>query len=112
MLIPYLGYKLLPERDAPPGRFENLLRRWRKRALARLPRVAARRQPAHRHAAHDPYATPFYQRFRALVDWCVQRRKTVIAATVAAFVLVAHRLSVSCSSSSSRIRRAPSCWST
>ena len=23
---------------------------------------------------HDPYATPFYRRFRALVDWCVEHR--------------------------------------
>jgi multidrug efflux pump len=27
----------------------------------------------------DPYATPFYQRVRRLVEWCVTRRKTVIA---------------------------------
>ena len=26
----------------------------------------------------DPYATPFYQRVRRLVEWCVTRRKTVI----------------------------------
>jgi multidrug efflux pump len=87
VLIPYLGYKLLPEQGAPPSRFENLLRLWRKRALARLPeslRGENRRVDAH---AHDPYATPFYQRFRAIVEWCVQRRKTVIAATVLAFVL-------------------------
>jgi multidrug efflux pump len=35
----------------------------------------------------DPYATPFYRRFRSLVAWCVEHRKTVIAATVFAFVL-------------------------
>ncbi len=38
------------------------------------------------HAAHDPYASKFYQRFRALVNWCLNFRKTVIAITVAAFV--------------------------
>ena len=87
VLIPYLGYKLLPERGAAPSRFENLLRRWRKRALARLP-ASLRGENRHiDHDAHDPYATPFYQRFRKLVEWCVQRRKTVIAATVAMFVL-------------------------
>jgi len=87
VLIPYLGYKLLPERGAAPSRFENLLRRWRKRALARLPASLRGENRYVDQDAHDPYATPFYQRFRKLVEWCVQRRKTVIAATVAMFVL-------------------------
>ena len=30
------------------------------------------------------YLTPFYRRFRAAVTWCVRRRWTVIALTVAA----------------------------
>ena len=34
----------------------------------------------------DPYATPFYQRVRRLVEWCVTRRKTVIALTALVFV--------------------------
>lgn len=38
------------------------------------------------NAAHDPYDTAFYQRFRRLVQWCVRYRKTVIGITVAAFV--------------------------
>ncbi|MBW3504185.1 efflux RND transporter permease subunit [Pseudomonas sp. NKUCC02_KPG] len=36
--------------------------------------------------APDPYATPFYQRVRRLVEWCVTRRKTVIALTVLLFL--------------------------
>src|SRR6185295_4633054 len=88
VLIPYLGYKLLPEHGAPPSRFENWLRLWRKRALARMPASLrggnARNGNGH---AHDPYATPFYRRFRALVDWCVGNRKTVIVSTVLMFVL-------------------------
>src|SRR6476620_3762288 len=36
--------------------------------------------------AHDPHATRFYQRFRALLDWCLVHRKAVIAMTAAAFV--------------------------
>src|SRR6185312_10923597 len=87
VLIPYLGYKLLPERGAPPSRFETLLRHWRQRALARLPESLRGEDQRIDREAHDPYATPFYQRFRTLVEWCVQRRKTVIAATVAMFVL-------------------------
>jgi multidrug efflux pump len=87
VLIPYLGYKLLPEHGAPPSRFENLLRLWRKRALARLPGAMRGGNQRLEHPVGDPYATAFYRRFRALVQWCVTRRKTVIAATVAAFVL-------------------------
>ena len=34
----------------------------------------------------DPYATPFYQRIRRLVEWCVRRRKTVITLTVLLFL--------------------------
>ncbi|MBW8311975.1 MAG: efflux RND transporter permease subunit [Rhizobium sp.] len=57
MFIPYLGDKLLPEPKPHPG--------------------------GH---AHDPYSTPFYQRIRRWVTWCVRQRKTVILVTVAAFV--------------------------
>ncbi len=35
----------------------------------------------------DPYATPFYRRFRALVEWCLRRRWTVIGITALLFVL-------------------------
>ncbi|KFN49167.1 efflux RND transporter permease subunit [Arenimonas composti] len=37
--------------------------------------------------AHDPYASRFYQRFRGWVAWCVRWRRTVIAVTVATFVV-------------------------
>jgi multidrug efflux pump len=60
VFTPYLGYRLL---DA------NALKKY----------------GAEHHG--DPYATPFYRRFRALVEWCLRRRWTVIALTVAAFVL-------------------------
>ncbi|WP_434706853.1 efflux RND transporter permease subunit [Pseudomonas sp. D4-18] len=63
VFVPYLGEKLLPD-------------------LAKI------------HAAKhgtvdgqpDPYGTPFYQRVRRLVEWCVRRRKTVIALTVLLFL--------------------------
>ncbi|MFZ5842095.1 MAG: efflux RND transporter permease subunit [Pseudomonadota bacterium] len=57
IFTPYIGYKLLPE-DLADG-----------------------------HHGHDVYDSPFYQRFRRLVDWCVQHRRVVIAATAAVFVL-------------------------
>ncbi|MCK9796778.1 efflux RND transporter permease subunit [Pseudomonas sp. MAFF 302030] len=63
VFVPYLGDKLLPD-------------------LAK------------RHAAkhgtddgqNDPHGTPFYQRVRRVVGWCVERRKTVITLTVVLFV--------------------------
>jgi multidrug efflux pump len=38
-------------------------------------------------AAHELFDTPFYRRLRAVIDWCIQRRKTVLAATAATLVL-------------------------
>jgi multidrug efflux pump len=91
ILIPYLGYTLLPDRDAaarPPGVIVSRLRVWRKRLTGLLPApLRGGNRLAHNAATHDPYATPFYRRFRALVEWCVGHRKTVIAATVLAFAL-------------------------
>ncbi|ROM99082.1 efflux RND transporter permease subunit [Pseudomonas brassicacearum] len=61
MFVPYLGEKLLPD-------------------LAKI--------HAAKHGAGqpDPYGTPFYQRVRRLVEWCVRRRKTVITLTILLFV--------------------------
>ncbi|UDI93997.1 efflux RND transporter permease subunit [Pseudomonas sp. IAC-BECa141] len=63
VFVPYLGEKLLPD-------------------LAKI--HAAKHGAADGHA--DPYGTPFYQRVRRLVEWCVRRRKTVIVLTVLLFV--------------------------
>jgi multidrug efflux pump len=92
ILIPYLGHALLPERDAPPprpGSFAARAAGWRENLVARLPAFLRNRfaRDTNAHAEHDPYATPFYVRFRAVVGWCVEHRKTVIAATVLAFAL-------------------------
>ena len=35
----------------------------------------------------DVYATPFYTRLRATIDWCIAQRKTVLAATALTFVV-------------------------
>jgi multidrug efflux pump len=59
VFIPFLGYKLLPK----------------------VKPVAEGQVP------HDPYDTRFYRRFRGWVAWCVDNRKTVIALTVAVFVV-------------------------
>ncbi|WP_059413066.1 efflux RND transporter permease subunit [Cupriavidus basilensis] len=54
---PYLGYLLLKARPAGEG------------------------------AQHEVFDTPFYNRFRRLVHWCVTWRKSVIAVTLVAFGL-------------------------
>ncbi|AZL70262.1 efflux RND transporter permease subunit [Pseudomonas oryziphila] len=63
VFVPYLGERLLPD----------------------LAKLHATRHGSDGHAP-DPYATPFYQRVRRVVEWCVRRRKTVILLTIAAFV--------------------------
>ena len=49
--------------------------------LLRSPPKAVDGQP------HELFNSPFYARFRRLVDWCVDWRKTVIAITVASLAL-------------------------
>ena len=88
VFIPYLGYKLLPDPNAvvdpaargPVGRRIHAIRQ-------RLPAWfggIAERAP---HGTHDPYATPFYLRFRGLVESCVEHRFIVIGGTVLIFGL-------------------------
>ncbi|MHC8378882.1 efflux RND transporter permease subunit [Pseudomonas sp. MDT1-16] len=63
VFVPYLGEKLLPD-------------------LAKI--HAAKHGTG--DGQSDPYGTPFYQHVRRLVEWCVQRRKTVIVLTVVLFI--------------------------
>ena len=87
LFTPYLGFKLLPDyttldrRNTFGERF--ILGPLRRRFPRLLPPAPSGIQ-AH---DHDVYSGPFYQRFRALVTWCVTWRKTVIGITVALFVL-------------------------
>ena len=60
VFVPYLGEKLLPD-------------------LAKI-------HAAKHGAESNPHGTPFYQRVRRVVGWCVERRKTVIVLTILAFV--------------------------
>jgi multidrug efflux pump len=64
VFVPYLGERLLPD-------------------LAKIHAAKHGTGPD----APDPYGTAFYKRVRALVGWCVRRRKTVIVLTIALFVL-------------------------
>ncbi len=92
LFIPYLGDKMLPEPHTlpKPRSFEGRIRAFRERLADRWPQYAGVLGPAPVAAAgahaHDPYHSAFYQRFRALVRWCIRRRWLVIGATIAAFV--------------------------
>jgi multidrug efflux pump len=84
LFTPYLGYKLLPDRshEAPaPSLFQRFLHgplhRW-------IPRLIPAPEVSHHGEVYD---SRFYRRFRALVNWCVNYRKTVILITVAVFAL-------------------------
>jgi multidrug efflux pump subunit AcrB len=75
VVIPVLGYALLPEAHHPPSRFASWLRT----------RVLRRKQ-APTHGA-DPYDSAFYSRFGRFVAWCVDHRWRVIGATLALWIV-------------------------
>ena len=77
VFVPYLGYKLLPDLAhgaTKPSWFRRLLRR-------SAPVPAAPRE----HGEGAIYRTPFYNRLRSVIHWCVAHRSTVLVATVALF---------------------------
>ena len=78
ILVPFLGYHLLPNyAEAPvPSKISLWLR-------ARLNLTEKKVSTDH----HDIYNTPFYQSLRTLVTLCVRYRKTVLAITLAVFVM-------------------------
>ncbi len=80
IFVPYLGAKLLPD-------FQNMRQQapWYQRLWAKLRKQPAPR-PVEHNEHHDPYQTKFYQRFREMVNACVEYRKTVIVATILVFV--------------------------
>ncbi|HET9482991.1 MAG TPA: efflux RND transporter permease subunit [Xanthomonadales bacterium] len=61
VFIPYLGYRLLPDGHG------------------------AKANDAGGH--HDPHQTPFYAKLRRLIEWCLDRRKTVLVVTLALLVV-------------------------
>ncbi|NMG48718.1 AcrB/AcrD/AcrF family protein [Azoarcus communis] len=88
LFVPYLGYYLLPDFRKNKGRGSPLIR-----LAGRLSPALAARMARHESAAHPThdefaiYHTPFYNRFRALVDRCVRHRWWVISLTVLIFAL-------------------------
>ncbi|HEX4884240.1 MAG TPA: efflux RND transporter permease subunit [Casimicrobiaceae bacterium] len=80
IVIPYLGYRMLPDftRPQPAPAWQRL---WA--------RLRGRPAPAARPVAHDPeqvYRTPFYVALARLLDWTVAHRVLVIGVALAAFV--------------------------
>ena len=88
LFVPYLGFHLLPDFRKKTGKSS-----WTVRIASRLsPALGARlaTRAAQAHSQHDEFAiyhTPFYNRFRALVDGCVRHRWLVIGLTILIFVL-------------------------
>ncbi len=98
IFVPYLGDLLLPDyskqrkakaQQLAGGQKLSLKERYFGKApatVAGTEEAAASEALPVAEAHHDPYASKFYQRFRAVLQWCLTYRKTVILITVAAFV--------------------------
>jgi len=81
VVIPYLGYKMLPDfsKPRPAPLWQRLLARMRGRPT---PAMIA----AHHGDTEAVYRTPFYNRLRRTIAWCVDHRKLVLVGTLAIFV--------------------------
>jgi multidrug efflux pump len=80
IVIPYLGYRMLPDFTKP--RPASLARRLLARAAGRPPPPP--RAPAHADP-DDVYRTPFYRWLSRAIDWTVDHRWFVVTVTLAAF---------------------------
>ncbi len=84
IVIPLLGYHMLPERSAhAPAGGEW----WRRLLPHRWRPAAATPGGAPRDGEPDIYDTAFYRRFRGWVDFCLQRRFLVLGLVVVLFVI-------------------------
>jgi multidrug efflux pump subunit AcrB len=86
ILIPLLGYHMLPEHHqrAKPGQ------EWWARFVPqrfRDARTAKAIQPVHHGDEIEIYDTAFYRRFRSWLNFCLQHRWLVLGSTVALFVV-------------------------
>jgi multidrug efflux pump subunit AcrB len=86
IVIPLLGYHLLPEHHqrAKPGQewwARVLPRRWNEARSANTAAVV------HKEGDIEIYDTAFYRRFRGWLDFCLKRRFLVLGMTVALFVV-------------------------
>ena len=76
-----------------------------------LPKSLETKAQGHGGDPHAIYRTPIFERLRATVRWSMRHKVLVVAGTVALLVGAGVGHASSCRSSSSRPRRAPSCWS-
>ncbi len=92
LVVPYLGFKLLPDPHAPrkASRFADL----RHGFMRRLGFAAERPTGEVEEGGHDVYDTAFYHRLRRIVDGCVTHRWIVIVATLALFVLAVNGMKI------------------
>jgi len=72
IVIPYLGYKLLPDHKPAAARTPARHRRWDK-------------LQQYQHWLHE-HTQGFYARFRELVEWSVLHRRTVLVVTLLIFI--------------------------
>ncbi|NOT65804.1 MAG: efflux RND transporter permease subunit [Methylotenera sp.] len=79
IFVPYLGFHLLPDYSKKPQPLK--ITRWFRSKLG------LKEKEANENHHHDIYNTAFYRAFRQLVTTCVRYRKTVIAITLAMFML-------------------------
>ena len=85
LFVPFIGYYLLPDFSKRSGKTGIVVR-----VLAKIaPRLAVRliERSTHTHSEAAIYSTPFYQRFRATLQWCVRRRWWVIGITLLSFAV-------------------------
>ena len=87
IFVPYLGYHLLPDYLNEPQNKPSPLKAWLYRRLAARAGKQQVSMPETARHHHDIYNTAFYRAFRAVVTACVRYRKTVVAVTLALFVL-------------------------
>lgn len=77
IFVPYLGDLLLPDFSKKKPKNQNS-------QVDSEQSIDASQKSSQTH--HDPYDSKFYHRFRSILAWCIQYRKTVIGITVGAFI--------------------------
>ena len=85
IFVPYLGYHLLPDYLHAPAHKPSRIKSWLYRRFGATQQKMQLTGTEHHH--HDIYNTAFYRAFRTVVTACVRYRITVIAVTLALFML-------------------------
>lgn len=85
ILVPFLGYHLLPDYQQAVHKKPSWLKAWLHRKSGLTQSSAQVSNAA--HGQHDIYQTVFYRAFRSMVTACVRYRITVITITLALFIL-------------------------